>query len=251
VRVIIEERRINEIPVLELYDLDDTAQKPVVLMLHGLGGCKESNLREAYRLVKEGFFVSVFDAYGHGEWRQGAARQLTKMERIADLPNIIPNTIKMIDSLIENYHHSDRVDGERVGLLGRSMGGMITYAYITGERSTAVKAAVPMVATPAWVNLHHINPDAIKGSFTEERLRWFEQHDPCCKLQQLRDFPLLMLNGVRDPQMPIADVRDSFVEIQKHYFDKNRVRLIEYAEVGHEVTSEMITEAIAWFKRYL
>jgi predicted esterase len=250
-RIMIEDRKINGIPVLEVYDFNDAAPKPVVLILHGMGGCKESTLREAYRLVKEGFFVNVFDAYSHGEWQEGTARHSTKMERILDMPNIVQNTIEMIDSLIENYRHNNRADGERVGLLGRSMGGMITYAYITGERSPSVKAAVPLVATPAWVKLYHVDPGAFKETFDEEQLHWYEQHEPYCKLDRLRDFPLLMLNGARDPKMPIADVRDSFLEIQKRYRDKERVRLIEYEEVGHEVTSVMITEAIEWFKKYL
>jgi dienelactone hydrolase len=249
-RVIIEDRKIDGIPVLELFDLDDATPKPVVLILHGLGGCKESNFREAYRLVREGFFVSMFDAYGHGEWRQGTARQLTKMERVLDLPNIISKTVEMMDTLIANYRHSDRANDERVGLLGRSMGGMIVYAYLTEDCSPYVKAAVPMVATSAWTKLDHVASDAM-ALYNADQLRWFAEHEPCRRLRQLPDFPLLMLNGVDDPKMPIAGVRVGFREIQKYYSIKDRVRLVEYEGVGHEVTADMITEAIAWFKKYL
>jgi dienelactone hydrolase len=247
-RVIFEDRKISGIPVIEACDFDVIAKRPVVLILHGLGGCKESNFREAYCLVKEGFFVSSFDAYGHGEWQDGAARPLTRMERIQDMPNIIINTVKMIDSLIESYRYNKRADYERVGLLGRSMGGMITYAYITGERLPNVKAAVPLVATPAWVKLSQTNPIY---DYDAEKLCWFENYEPCRKFQKLNDLPLLMLNGGQDPRIPIADVRASFLEMQKYYRDPDLIRLIEYEEVGHDVTPQMLNEAFAWFQKYL
>jgi dienelactone hydrolase len=249
-RVMVEDLKISDIPALEVYDLDAAAPKPVVLILHSLGGCKEHNLRDAYYLVKTGFFVCLFDAYGHGEWQDGLAQRPARTERIQAMPRIIVNTVKMIDDLIENYRDNERVDYRRVGLLGRSMGGLITYAYITGERSPNVKAAVPIVATPAWTNLYHTGLET-RVTYTDEELRWLEQHEPARNLQRLRDFPLLMLNGAQDHQMPIIDVRNSFLEIRKYYRDQDLVRLIEYEAVGHEVTLPMLDEAFAWFRKYL
>jgi alpha-beta hydrolase superfamily lysophospholipase len=252
VRIVIEDQKINGIPVLELYDCDTEAKKPLVMMLHGMGGCKESNLREAYRFVREGFFVCAFDAYGHGEWQDETATPLTQAERMLNLPDIIRNTVIMIDGLLKHYRHCDRADGARVGLLGRSMGGMIVYAYITGERAPGVKAAVPLVATPAWrQQLHHMDPDTLKETFDEARLHWLIQNEPRRRFHRLAELPLLMLNGAHDPKMAIAEVRESFEEIQKQYGDKERVRLIEYEESGHEVTPVMIDEALKWFKKYV
>jgi alpha-beta hydrolase superfamily lysophospholipase len=249
-RVIVEDRKIGAIPVLEVYDWDAAAPKPAVLVLHGLGGCKENNLRDAYYLVKAGFFVSLFDAYGHGEWQDGAARKLSRTERIGDLPNIIMNTAQMIADLIANLRDRQRADYNRVGLLGRSMGGMIIYAYLTGERSPSVTTAVLMATSPAWQNLYYADPDA-PTVYDADQLSWFEENEPCRKLHKLPELPLLLLNGVQDPKMPIADVRKSFLEMRRYYQEQDRVRLIEYETAGHEVIPPMFDEAVAWFRKYL
>jgi hypothetical protein len=67
VKVVIEDRKVCGIPVLDVYETDINGKRPIVIMLHRGNGRKEENIERAYEYVKTGFFVTLFDAYGHGE----------------------------------------------------------------------------------------------------------------------------------------------------------------------------------------
>lgn len=251
--IIIEEQTINEIPVLNVYNPNSMEKLPIIMILHGFSGCKESNLQDAYRFAKEGYYVVSFDAFRHGELMDDEFKRLSKLERSRDFWNITLKTTQIINPLIDSYQANEKADYRRVGLLGRSMGGVIIYNYLTGNRHPNLKAAVPMIATPSWVSLEReyfkIN-EAARQYYNEAESKRIAEIEPYRKLHLVKDFPLLMLNGVNDPEMPIMEVRRSFFEMRQRYGNKELIQLMEY-EVGHQVTGEMIDQALDWFKKYL
>lgn len=253
-RVIIEERTINQVPVLDIFNPDAADAVPMIIMVHGFGGRKENNLLEAYRFVKEGFYVVAFDAFRHGELMDDAYRRLTKIERGKDFWNIVIKSTGFIDVIIENFNQHTRGNCGRIGLYGLSMGGIIVYNYLTGNPKPGIKAAVPVIATPAWVGLdraYYQNNEAARQYYNAEESKMIEKIEPYGRLHHIIDLPLLMLNGVKDLEIPIADVRESYVILQKGYSNKALVQLVEYEDVEHKVTNEMIDQASDWFKKYL
>lgn len=51
-----------------------------------------------------------------------------------------------------------------------------------------------------------------------------------------------------DQLIPINDVRNSYTKLQSSYDNKELIKFIEYEEIGHTVTNEMLEEAYRWIK---
>jgi dienelactone hydrolase len=247
-------RRISGIPVLELYSEHAHENRPLVIMMHGLTARKENVLPYAYFVVQEGYHTVLFDAYEHGELETTRFHSYSNAQKNSHLYSIIFTSSKNIDTIIEAFADQHAVDHNRVGLIGFSMGGMMVYDYICRLRSPNVKAAVPIIATPAWQKSVRRNlagdPEYAKY-LDKEQILQIENRQPSNFLSTLKDFPLLILNGELDEIMPIEDIEEFYHQAKQHYTQKDLIRLMEYKGIGHTPTFEMALEAVAWLKRYL
>jgi alpha-beta hydrolase superfamily lysophospholipase len=253
-RIIVEEQMPGEIPVLELYNPDLAGKLPTVIILHGFHGHKARHLSDSYHLAKHGLYVVAMDAYRHGDLLDDSFARLTRAERTRDFWEIVMKTAPMIDRLVGYYKNHDKADGRRIGLLGRSMGGMVIYHYLATGQPMNVKAAVIMASTPAWMSFERQylqkNPE-LKAFFSMGTTHMTVENEPNHRIEALKDLPLLLVNGIDDPVIPIDDVRRSFTRLQTVYQNKERLRLSEYQGIGHQVTPSMVKEAAAWLERYL
>lgn len=253
-KVIVENKYISNIPVLEMYNDDISVKKPVVFIMHGLASVKERNLEYGYKLVKQGFFVVSFDASMHGEQETEEFRNKDYFEKFLKVYDVVMETTKYIDTLIENYKDDSRIDIERIGLVGVSMGGFIIYNYLANNKRDNIKAAVPIISSPYWSNIAKefadTNPEANKY-FNEEDLEYIESIEPINLLSSMKDFPLLMLNGQKDELISIKGARQAFSILKESYANKERIKLIEYEDVGHERSRDMIIDACEWLKSFM
>lgn len=254
-KVIIENKYISDIPILEIYNPDTKEKKrPLVFVMHGLGSLKERNLEYGYRLVQDGFFAVSFDAFMHGEQITEEFKNKDSFEKFLNVFDIARETTKYIDIIIENYKDDKRIDTNRMGLIGVSMGGFIIYDYLANNKEHNIKAAVPIISSPYWSNTSKTfvekNPETNKY-FDEEKFKFIESIEPINSLKAMRDFPLLMLNGENDELIAIEGVRKSFGMIEKSYINKELIKLIEYKGVGHERAPMMIFDACSWLKKFV
>ena len=60
-----------------------------------------------------------------------------------------------------------------------------------------------------------------------------------------------MLHGDRDGLVPIEGQRIFYSKIKESYDNPKRIKLIEYPNLNHFVTTNMMEEAIYWFYKYL
>ena len=105
---------------------------PGVVLCHGAGGHKLYHKWEADPLVEAGFAVLRFDFRGCGE-SEGKRGMIKPSDEIRDLKNAI------------TYLQGIRgVDGEKVGVLGHSLGGAVAIACSSEDRR--IKAAVAISA---------------------------------------------------------------------------------------------------------
>nr|WP_315019748.1 alpha/beta hydrolase [uncultured Aminipila sp.] len=132
---------VQDIPVIETY-MNDGKQKPIIIVQHGFKNKKESTIALAIRLAEKGFFVVSPDAYAHGE----------RKEAPLSLVEIIVKTSKEYDILLDNYAKDNRVNVNKLGITGFSMGGCITFHYAVYGKYHPM-AIAPTISTPYFEQL--------------------------------------------------------------------------------------------------
>jgi dienelactone hydrolase len=253
-KFIVEEKTINHIPILDVYDPAAQKPAPIIIILHGFNGCKELQLKEAFYFVRRGFFVTLLDAYQHGGLQTPKFRDLPPIGRMAQTHLIIAETTPYIDQIIDNYPQNPNADASKIGLFGLSMGGSILYRYLTQSPHPNLKAAVALISTPksgeSFQKVYKNLPISARLPNLYKKLQ-LDESEAYPKLLQLGDFPLLMLNGVKDPQMLIEQARQCYNEMKQSYRDPKKIKFIEYRGVEHQLCPEMMADSCRWFEKFL
>lgn len=260
-KMILQERNVFGIPMLDVFQFDVKEKRPIVILLHGANGSKEKYIERAFKFAKNGFFVTLFDAYGHGELKNNSeSEEIAGYDKanIDKLTKVYIETSKYINIIVNSYEDNEYSDSNRIALVGVSMGAFTIYYNILNERNPKVKVAVPINGSPSWVSFVRKYASTIpveKITFTESDIikaeKYIETIEPLNSIRNLADFPLLMLNGEKDELIPIDDIRKSYTKLQAKYMDKDKIRFIEYAEIGHTVTPKMLEDACRWIKEYV
>jgi len=245
---------VSDIPVIEMYVENPVRKLPMVIIVHGFTDSKEQILSHTYYFAKEGYFTVAFDACNHGEPETKQFGQFSYYEKGSHLFEIINKSSKCIDRMIEDYGGNHQADNDRIALIGFSMGGMIVYDYVLKSKSLKIKTAISIIATAVWGNPLRRDiaqyPDFAKY-FDERKIVEIEGQQPSNFIENMKDFPLLMLNAELDEKMPIENVRWVYNEIRKRYTNKDLIKFVEYKGIGHTTTPQMLSEATKWIKKYV
>ena len=104
-----------------------TAAPPLIVIVHGVDGCKEEFLSTELALLDAGFAVAGFDGPGQGE------------SLLLDRQNWRPTFSKSISALLDAIAGTGAADTRRAGILGISIGGLwALQAAADDERVAAV-----------------------------------------------------------------------------------------------------------------
>jgi alpha-beta hydrolase superfamily lysophospholipase len=214
--------------------LPDAKNAACVIASHGLLSSKNSEKYIALgeRISKEGIAMLRFDFSGIGE-SEGRLEDDTVSRRIADLDSAI--------AFVKSYPGM----GNRIGLLGSSLGGFISL--IGASREQRIKAVV------IWATPFHLDGLGSKGT---------DQNPPpgeafFSDLPRHRLLPLLpqvsnchVIHGEKDELVPV----DQAWEIFHTLGAPKEIHVIEDAD--HRLTNpshrqRAIDLSVDWFKRYL
>lgn len=248
---IIEERDfIDDIPLIRLNLKDNKGKIPTIIMYHGWSSNKESQRLRAFILANIGFQVIVPDAINHGERNrldQYDAESSVKYFWPTILNNI-EEAPKLIDHSIRHYN----ADPNRIGTIGHSMGGFTSAGVFT--YNNPIKTAVILNGSFNWKHSNQILKIKMglknMDDFREEEER-INSIDPNNNQELIIDRPILLLHGEKDRVVDIESQKVFYEGIQPQYSDKSRVQLIEYSNLDHFVTTNMMEEAAIWFKKFL
>ncbi|MDR7857029.1 YqiA/YcfP family alpha/beta fold hydrolase [Tissierella sp.] len=246
---IIEEKiHIGDIPAILFRPKEKEALLATIIFYHGWSSSKESQRMRGFILASVGYQVIIPDAIYHGE-RNPIEYTAENARYFWDvILNTFDESELIIKELIEKY----KADPNRIGLAGHSMGGFISSGVFT--HNAKAKALVVFNGSCGWKNSNDIFKEEMNITMNEE-LKVMEDKinliDPSNNMHLLRDRPILMLHGTNDNVVSVESQRNFYSSIKSLYQDPKKVELIEYPNLNHYLTTNMMEESIAWFYKYL
>ncbi len=251
--ILINKEKIRDISLIEVYPKPINEDLPFVIFLHEFGGRKENHIENAKTITEKGYRVLLLDAFLHGENVNAEYEDISPLKKLEQIEKIYCKTSDYIGQIV-NELKRDKNRNCNVGLLGISLGGCSVLHHIIRKMHPAIKAAAVMIASPYWAN--HLRRTVeeypkLQEYLTKQVINRISEIEPSNFMEEFTDLPLLFQNGSSDKLVPIDDVRKCVHKIKRNYRDEKRIRSIEYENIGHECTSEMLNVAINWFDLYL
>lgn len=246
---ILEEKiNIGPIPAILFRPRDKEENIPTIIFYHGWSSSKESQRIRGFMLASVGFQVILPDAIYHGErdpFEDYGFKEATRFFWKVILKNM-EEAPKIIGEAIDKY----KADPARIGVSGHSMGGFTAAGVFA--HSPDVKALVVLNGSCNWEKFN----EAFKGSVEmDEEMKEIEAKvkrlDPMKNIDKIKDRPVLLLHGEKDSSVPVEGQRLFYEKIKALYTNEDRTDFIEYPNLNHYVTTNMMEETIRWFCRYL
>lgn len=272
---IIESFSVKGIPVLTVCP-QDADRLPVVFYVHGLSNNKRSGIELGDMLAESGICLISLDAAMHGErleerlrsaWEKPAVDDIypfeTGLDRLFLMFKIIEQTARDIQTLLEHFRNDRRMDIQRLGVCGSSMGGFV--AFLTAANVSSVKTVVSFIShasplefwqdalleascQPRWqASIKSVEAE------TQKRLEYLEQIDPLEKIKQtFAPKPLLLIAAGLDTDVSKLYNLQLYKTLQPFYTaNPDHLSLRIHQGVTHRVVGEMREEALEWFIRFL
>lgn len=269
----------ERVAMLVIQPSDNAERRPAVLALHGTRGNKEGMAPMLCDLAKRGFVACATDARWHGKLAKSDYEEaLIAAYRTGKghpwLYETVTDTIRALDYL----QSRPDVDGDRMGMIGISMGGMNTW--LTAAADPRVKVAVPCIGvtsfgyqlesgqfrprTDTLPKFHRAVAAALGEAEVNERVAreaWskllpgiLDRFDCPQMLAAIAPRPLLILNGEQDDRCPLEGVYRCYEAAERAYRKQNsteRLKMNIAPNTGHAVTASQREEAYRWFERWL
>ncbi len=241
-----ERLTVDGIPVVA-YCNKTAGARPLVLVSHGLTGNRDTFTYAATVLAQMGFFVVTPDNWGHGE-RGGDG---------ATIGEAIVKTAEDLDTLIDHYAQDERVDADRLGLIGFSMGGLVDYYYVANGNHRADLVGI-ICATPDWKTMTD-NPSMLQtvaaGKATalaseaekEAADQYLLANNPYDKVMASTGTVYYLLSGGQDPVIPLAGTQALYDALK----DQGRAALVVDPDKGHDVSGENLSKLLEYFHDHL
>lgn len=255
--IIVENKCIESIPVLHIVSKEHFDDKlPFVMFVHGFTSAKEHNLHYGYLLAERGFRVVLPEAAYHGEREHDG---LKTEEMALKFWNIVLQTIDELDILRQYFENKNVIDAERIGLVGTSMGGMVTLGSLT--KYQWIKAAVSLMGMPQYEKyalwqLEMLKKQGFHLPFqqkeVEELLEKLKLVDLSKQPETLDNRPLLFWHGKQDPIVPFSYTYDFYEKVKPLYGSTpEKLHFIIDEKSGHKVSREGLLKTVDWFDTFL
>lgn len=233
----------GRIPVLESYKDNGQLNKPLVIMIHGANGYKESMGYLQGLFSNAGFYVISIDLRSHGQ------RTIEKVT----FTDVLTSTGADIDQVIDYAKTNDQIDADNFGMLGFSMGGMICYWYTANGQYTP-KIIAPIASTPDWTQLQDTylvdlifedGQSTIDTNNHQTEVPKLINASPNQNLDEFMNTVLIIGHGGKDELIyPIGDQTFYQEMLNKSH---PRAEYYEFPEVQHHIPSDFIPIMIRTF----
>lgn len=254
--ITIENDEINKIPFLHITNEKNKAEKlPLIIFVHGFTSVKENNLHYAYLLAQKGFRVLLPEALYHGERNPGLSGHSLNIH----FWEIVLQSIQELDLLKRSFEERELIDPDRIGVVGTSMGGIVTLGALT--KYNWIKAATSLMGMPYYEKLALKQLDDLKKNglnipITEDELSKLmdklRELDLSLQPEKLYNRPLLFWHGKKDSVVPY-EYSYRFYEKIKPLYEQHpdRLQFITDLHAGHKVSNDGVLKTVNWFETYI
>jgi dienelactone hydrolase len=272
----------QRVPGLLLRPAQSKAKLPVVIVLHGTGGTKQSQFPLLRTLAGKGFIAIAIDGRYHGERStqgSGSAEYQAAMLRTYQTGKEHPflyDTVWDTMRLIDYIEMLPGADAARIGLIGFSKGGM--EAYLAAAVDPRIAVTVPCIGVQSFrwalendswhsrAGTFQVALDTAakqKGVTSADAVflrRFYDRvapgvysdFDGPAMLPLIAPRPLLTINGEVDARTPMPGLLLCFEAAKKAYASApDHFKTLIEEKTGHAVTPAAQATAIAWFERWL
>ena len=277
---------IERVPVL-LIKPEKAGVYPVMIVLHGTGGSKDSVRSWITDLAKRGIIGVAIDARYHGDrsgGAKGSAAYVAAVTKAWKAPResmehpFYYDTCWDLWRLVDVLEKRKDVDPKRIGMMGISMGGIQTWLAASVDERIAV--AIPLIAVQSFrwsvenekwqgrANTIRAAHEAAAKDLNEPMVNarvcrelWskiipgiLDEFDCPSVLRLFAGRPLLIANGDLDGNCPIGGARVAFKSVEDAYAKanaKDKLKILVAEGVGHKVTDEHRNEALDWAEKWL
>ena len=288
---IVSERKADgtsvRVPILIVRPEKVTGKLPAVIVLHGTGGTKEGQRWFLFDLAKRGIIGVAIDARYHGDrsTTSGSQAYIAAITRAWKTPQGQPqehpfyyDTCWDLWRTIDYLQTRLDIDGNRLGMIGFSMGGIQTW--LAASVDDRIKVAVPAIAVQsfrwsleheAWqgrartIQAAHLAAAADLGEPQVNarvcRELWnkvipgmLDQFDCPSMLRLFAGRPLLIINGELDPNCPLEGAKLAFSSAEAAYREAkclDKLKIMVAPKTAHKVTDEQRQAALDWLAKWL
>lgn len=202
---------------------------PAVLVLHGNAGNVSSRSEMVRRLQSAGFSTLVFDYRGYGR-SDPPGERYTRDLLLTDA-----------ETALRYLRSRPEVDGERIALVGSSLG--VVFATALGVRHPDVRALVAMSGFATWQGIAHDLVPVVGGALVPPGL------DPAELASRLR-MPLLILHSAEDELIPVEHAGRIYQRALEGGVDA-RLHIMPRGAHSAPFDGEKRRVAIAFLRRHL
>lgn len=240
--------KVKGIPAIILRPKNVAGKIPTIIFYHGWSSSKDSQKFRGYILASYGFQVLLPDGLYHGDRGNLKYNALNASKYFWEIIfNNLEESKELIEHLVEHYE----ADPKRLGVTGHSMGAITASGVFT--KNSRVSTLVTMNGSCNWKEINEMISQGFNSEnwHKDELMTLIEKYDPNNFHEKLINRPVLLLHGEADVLVSPKPDREFIDTIRPKYEDKNKIDIIEFPRLGHFVTTNMLEEALIWFKKYL
>ena len=245
---IIEEKiYIDNIPALLFKPKNKVGLLHTVIFYHGWSSSKESQRLRAFILCNLGYQVIIPDAIHHGE--RGRLDYINPNNVRDNFWSVVLNNMEESSNIINHIIKNNNANPETISVMGHSMGGFTSAGIFT--HNTNVKTMVVINGSCNWSHSNSIfkeNPAFVDSGDYREIETKIESLDPMNNIDKLVNRPILLLHGAGDRVVSISSQRIFFNKIKTIYNQSENINFIEYPNLDHYLTTDMMEQTARWLK---
>ncbi len=243
-------------------NVDKNEKVPAVLLLHGTGGNK-NELADIYKRVAEELAANGYASL-RIDFTGGGDSKVPYVENNLDYS--VDDAMKSIEYLASN----DKIDADRIGVLGYSQGGRV--AQIVAARNEKVKAIATWASASSngaenFEGFLEYEEEALKnGSVTitmpwgtelETGKKFFEAIRASHAMDEIANYtgPLLAINGSEDPLVPPIQSRKLVMNAGSTDATLRIIEGVDHSfgllDENSDGPAELMETTVEWFKAKL